>query len=117
MYKTRLTGETALDGGSHLLGGYMAWKPDMTLDEIGTEMTELCAEVKQIEASGKTLTKDERKALWNRQMLAIEDLEMRHGTITTVFGPEVPAETQKMFFTLQEFAAEGVRNGDTERGE
>ena len=37
----------------------MACTFDMTLDEIGTEMNAICAEVKQIEAGGKTLTKDE----------------------------------------------------------
>lgn len=44
----------------------MTWKPNMTLEEIGTEMTEVCAEVKQIETSGKTLTKEEREALTTR---------------------------------------------------
>ena len=82
----------------------MTWKPNMTLEEIGAEMTELCAEVKQIEASGKTLTKEEREALTNRAMLVVESLQYDYGTITTVFEPEVPAETQKMFRELEAFA-------------
>lgn len=84
----------------------MTWRPDMTLDELGTEMSILCAELERIEARGETLTKEEQANLQNRVMLVTESLEMEHGTITTVFGPEVPAETQKMFFKLQEFTSE-----------
>lgn len=78
----------------------LAWK-DMTLDEIGTEMTEIC---KQIESGDKTLTKDELKELKNDAGWLIERLQEQHGEWTMVFGPEVPAEVQKMWHTLDEFA-------------
>lgn len=54
--------------------------------------------VKQCESSGKTMTAREK----HRMGLLVEDLRNNYGTITTVLNPEVPAETQKMFFELEE---------------
>ena len=81
----------------------MTWKANMTLGELTTEMSNLCAEVERIEARGETVIEsEERDSLWNQIMLVTEELERSHGTLTTVFGPDVPAETQRMFFSLHE---------------
>ena len=76
----------------------MTWKPGMTLDEIGSEMTKLCAEVKQIEAGSKALTEEFK----NEVGLVVEELE-NHGEWTMVFVPEVPAEAQKLYRELDDF--------------
>ena len=70
----------------------------MTLDEISTEMTELCAEVKQIEAGSKALTTEFKYQVG----MVLESLE-EHGEWAMVFKPEVPAETQQMWGKLDEF--------------
>lgn len=81
----------------------MACTFDMTLDEIGTEMNAICAEVKQIEAGGKTLTKDELADVKNRAELVVESLQYNHGVVTFLFDPEVPATTTAMFYELEAF--------------
>ena len=80
----------------------MTWKADMTLEQLTAELRNLCAEVERIEARGETLTQsEERDSLCNQILLVTDSLEMGHGTITTVFGLDVPAETQKMYFKLE----------------
>ena len=76
----------------------MAWKPHMTLDELNTEMTALCAKVKDVEENGG-LTKAEEKELNKKVLLTVESLE-EHGEWNIVFKPEVPAETRKMYEEL-----------------
>ena len=83
----------------------MTWRPNRTLDELSTEMTALCAKVKDIELNGG-LTKDEMKKFKNEVGLVVESLQ-EHGEWVMVFEPEVPAETQKMYVELEEFYGYG----------
>jgi hypothetical protein len=71
------------------------------LNDIAVELTGLCAEIQK----AAPLTEDERKSLSNRAECVMEDLENEYGI--PAFRPEVTAETQKMFFTLQKFVTEG----------
>lgn len=66
----------------------------MTLDEFGTEMTALCAQLRKVDS----MTEVERANLSRQAEGLCSELESDYGV--PAFKPEVPAETQKAFFTL-----------------
>lgn len=76
----------------------MTKQQKLELQQLSSEMQELCAELKKARREGKT----EDESLRERALYLCEVLENEYQLYRPVFKPEVPAETVKMFFTLAE---------------
>jgi hypothetical protein len=80
----------------------MTYRPGMTLDEFGTELTALCAQLQKADG----MTEAEQEDLYDHTTDVLCLLENDYGV--PALKPEVPEATQAMFFTLYKFLKEGI---------